>query len=171
MILVDAKGRSWPAKLWHKTSDGRAYIHDWNAFHVANDLHPGDSFILELVDKGEMPVFKMSSKSYLVMLINVLLTHYDWWRYGIGSPFVNHMFHSRRTSTSQQHICLAEDLKLFLIDQRLDVFLANDVMQWWKWTLRPTVRWFIKMEKQVLRQSGILIFMSLWRHITFKTLT
>ncbi|OAY53553.1 putative B3 domain-containing protein REM15 isoform X3 [Manihot esculenta] len=60
MILVDAKGRSWPAKLWHKTSDGRAYIHDWNAFRVANDLHPGDSFILELVDKGEMPVFKMS---------------------------------------------------------------------------------------------------------------
>ncbi|XP_021670205.2 B3 domain-containing protein REM17 isoform X2 [Hevea brasiliensis] len=59
MILMDLKGRSWPAKLWNKKPDGPAYIHGWQAFRDANDLRPGDSFIFELIEKEKKPVLKM----------------------------------------------------------------------------------------------------------------
>ncbi|EEF46817.1 conserved hypothetical protein [Ricinus communis] len=60
MILIDQEGRSWPAKLWCRKTDGQAYIsYGWRAFSVANDLKQGDSFIFELIGNGKRPVLKI----------------------------------------------------------------------------------------------------------------
>ncbi|KAF2302829.1 hypothetical protein GH714_008585 [Hevea brasiliensis] len=60
IVLMDQEGRSWPAELGYKKSDGQVYIgQGWNAFRNANDLHAGDSFLLELIKNGRKPILKM----------------------------------------------------------------------------------------------------------------
>ncbi|KAF2302818.1 hypothetical protein GH714_008556 [Hevea brasiliensis] len=63
IVLMDQEGRSWPAELGYKKSDGQVYIgQGWNAFRNANDLHAGDSFLLELIKNGRKPILKMYRK-------------------------------------------------------------------------------------------------------------
>ncbi|WCJ30472.1 B3 domain-containing protein REM10 [Euphorbia peplus] len=58
VILIDQEGRQWPAHLWNNNE--KFQIADgWNEFQLANNLDAGDSFVFELIENGQKPVFKM----------------------------------------------------------------------------------------------------------------
>ncbi|KAF2283567.1 hypothetical protein GH714_012010 [Hevea brasiliensis] len=60
MILMNQKGRSWPAMLWCKKSDGQIYIgRGWTSFRAANNLNAGDSLIFEHIEKQKIPTLKL----------------------------------------------------------------------------------------------------------------
>lgn len=77
MILMNEKGRSWPAVSWNKKSDGQVYIgRGWTSFRDANNLKAGDSFIFEHIEKQKIPTFKFHSKlssSSCILLMKKLL--------------------------------------------------------------------------------------------------
>ncbi|WCJ30477.1 B3 domain-containing protein REM5 [Euphorbia peplus] len=60
MILKDGEGNCWPARLIHKSSNGKTYIAGaWKSFRLAHKLKPGDSLLVELARNGNIPVLKM----------------------------------------------------------------------------------------------------------------
>lgn len=59
MILIDQKRKVWPVKLQYKNCENRVYIgHGWHHFRSENGLKEGDSFALELIMNGKMPIMK-----------------------------------------------------------------------------------------------------------------
>ncbi|XP_050216897.1 B3 domain-containing protein REM17-like [Mercurialis annua] len=60
IILIDQKGRSWPAKVVYEKSYNHVYIKDgWKEFTSGNEIKPGDSLVFEIIGTGKRPVLKV----------------------------------------------------------------------------------------------------------------
>ncbi|WCJ28158.1 Transcriptional factor B3 family protein [Euphorbia peplus] len=60
MILKDENGSCWPAKLLHKSSDGKTIVAGgWTPFRFSHKLKAGDSLIIELSRNGDTPVLEI----------------------------------------------------------------------------------------------------------------
>uniref|UniRef100_A0AB38Z7F1 B3 domain-containing protein n=1 Tax=Paeonia suffruticosa TaxID=45171 RepID=A0AB38Z7F1_PAESU len=59
MTLMDEKQNLWPVRVGQKKYKDRVYIgKGWRNFWIANGIREGDSFIFELIKKGNKPILK-----------------------------------------------------------------------------------------------------------------